>query len=177
MKIAVDQITESPKEVRFVEQLAELNRHSGEGGLGDFRFPPLLDVNLVYYRSGREIFFHGAFAAALDGCCGRCLKRYSLPVEKEFDLVLTQEPVKAKDKELSRDELGLSFYASNEIDLSPLIREQVLLALPTRPLCDESCRGLCAGCGVDFNYESCLCPPPSADPRMAVFRTLKLGRQ
>ncbi|MGH7829255.1 MAG: YceD family protein, partial [Candidatus Binatia bacterium] len=74
-------------------------------------------------------------------------------------------------------EMGLSFYSSNEIDLSPLMREQVLLALPTRPLCDDLCRGLCAGCGVNLNHESCLCPPAPGDPRMAVFRTLKLGQQ
>jgi uncharacterized protein len=177
MKITVDQITESPRDIRFAEGLGELNRLAESDGSRDFRFPPVVDIALVYYRSGREILFHGELKALVDGCCGRCLKRYALPVEKKFDLILTPEPLPTKGKELSSDELGLSYYASKEIDLSPLIREQVLLALPMRPLCSEDCRGLCAGCGVNLNDESCICPAPVGDPRMAVFRTLKLDHQ
>jgi uncharacterized protein len=56
-----------------------------------------------------------------------------------------------------------------------LIAEQVILALPTQPLCAESCRGLCASCGANLNRESCCCVAPTGDPRMAVFRTLKVG--
>ena len=175
MKLAVDQITESPKDVRFAEKLEGVNQLFGEDRIADFRFPPALDVSLTYYRSGREIFFQGALRAAVEGCCGRCLKRYSFPLEKDFDFILTPAPLPGKDGRLSRDELGLSFYASDEIDLSPLIREQLLLALPLRPLCDERCRGLCAGCGVNLNDENCLCPPPPGDPRMAIFRNLRLG--
>ena len=70
--------------------------------------------------------------------------------------------------------MGLSFYSEEEINLSPYIREQVLLALPMRPLCDDDCRGLCAGCGADLNYEPCRCVSSVSDPRMALFRTMKL---
>jgi uncharacterized protein len=63
------------------------------------------------------------------------------------------------------------------IELAPLIEEQVLLALPTRPLCREDCRGLCDGCGVNLNNEECACNPVAAsDSRMAIFRTLKVNR-
>ncbi|MGH7769034.1 MAG: YceD family protein, partial [Candidatus Binatia bacterium] len=61
-----------------------------------------------------------------------------------------------------------------EIQLTPLVREQVLLALPTRPLCDENCRGLCPKCGVDLNENSCRCSSSKGDPRMAFFRDMKL---
>jgi uncharacterized protein len=57
-----------------------------------------------------------------------------------------------------------------------LIEEQVLLALPTRPLCREDCRGLCSGCGVNLNSEECACDPAApSDSRMAIFRTLKIN--
>ena len=72
--------------------------------------------------------------------------------------------------------MGLSFYASEEIDLSPFIREQVLLALPMCPLCEASCRGLCPSCGINLNDEACVCISPSGDPRMAFFRSLKLDQ-
>jgi uncharacterized protein len=72
--------------------------------------------------------------------------------------------------------LGLSYYSGDEINLEPLVREQVLLALPTRPLCAEDCRGLCGGCGMDLNTESCRCSGDTKDPRMAIFRTLRIDR-
>ena len=48
--------------------------------------------------------------------------------------------------------------------------------LMTRPLCDENCRGLCSGCGVNLNDEDCVCAAPAVDRRMAIFQTIKIGR-
>lgn len=176
MKIAVDQITESPKELSFAENIEELNLIYAEGQVRDFRFPPSIDVDLSYYRSGRELFFHGSLRGTIEGNCSRCLKSYAFAIEKEFGFVLTPEPLPAKNKELSRDELGLSFYKADEINLLTLIKEQVLLALPMRPLCTESCRGLCLSCGVNLNEASCHCASSPGDPRMAIFRNLKLAQ-
>ena len=176
MKILVNQIRESPNQLSFTEGIEELNRLYGEERGRDFRFPPLLDVRLAYYRSGRELFFRGAVGGMIEGHCGRCLKSYAFPLKKEFDFVLTPDPSLVKSKELNRDEMGLSFYRGEEINLSPLIREQVLLALPTRPLCDDECRGLCPSCGSDLNDEACLCASSTSDPRTAVFRGMKLDQ-
>jgi len=176
LKIAVHQIAESFKEIQFEEGIEDLNRIYLGQKRGDFRFPPFFNVNLTFYRSGQDLFFHGCLTGVVEGCCSRCLSFYSFPLEKNFDFVLTPAPLAAKSRELNRDELGLSFYSSDEINFSPFIREQVLLALPTRPLCDESCRGLCPCCGVNLNHESCRCPSPSGDPRMAFFRNLRISR-
>lgn len=178
MKISVDDITESAKDVKFAEQIEELNDIYKQGQVRDFQFPPFLDVVLVYYRSGQEIFFQGSFDGTFEGHCSRCLKSYTFAMKEKFEFVLAPDPLVsgARATELNREDLGLSFYSTDEINLAPLIREQVLLALPTRPLCGDGCRGLCGGCGVDLNREPCACSTSSADPRMAFFRTLKLGR-
>ncbi len=176
MKIAANQITESFKEIQFEEGLEALCRNDQGQKRGDFRFPPFLNVKLSYYRSGQDLFFQGYLDAVIEGCCSRCLRYYSFPLEKDFDFVLTPEPPPAKSRGLNRDEMGLSFYTSEEINLSPFISEQVLLALPMRPLCDEGCQGLCPSCGVNLNHESCPCPAQSGDPRMAFFRNLRLNQ-
>jgi uncharacterized protein len=178
MKIPVDEITESAKETNFSERIGELNELYRRGQFRDFDFPPFLDVYLVYYRAGREIFFRGSFAGTLEGRCSRCLRSFSFPLNKEFDFVLSPDPSKSgrKVEELKREDLGLSYYCSDEINVAPLLREQVMLALPTRPLCRENCRGLCDRCGVNLNDEPCVCMTSAADPRMAIFRTLKVGR-
>jgi uncharacterized protein len=77
--------------------------------------------------------------------------------------------------ELSGDELDLSFYEGDQVDLSPLVREQIILALPTRPLCRDNCKGLCASCGINLNTQACSCTVSGGDPRLAVLRTLKVG--
>jgi uncharacterized protein len=178
MKIPVDQITQTHKEIRFSERIEELNELCAQGKVRDFSFPAMLDGTLEYYRSAEELFFHGSFAGEFHGSCSRCLGNYSFAVDKSFDLVLIPDPSRAERKmeELRREELGLSFYTSDVIDLAPLIREQVLLSLPTRPLCREDCRGLCGGCGVNLNDEACVCQPVASDSRISVFRTLKINR-
>jgi uncharacterized protein len=178
MKILIDEIPESPKEIEFAASVDELNEAYAKAPAREFRFPPLVDVDVVCYRSGREIFFRGAFRGTIESTCSRCLNDFSFPVEHEFDIVLSPKPAQtsASTEELRPEDLGLSYYSGNEINLDPLVREQVLLALPTRPLCAEDCRGLCGGCGIDLNTEDCCCSRDSEDPRMAIFRTLRIDR-
>jgi len=178
MKIPVGDIPQSPKEISFSENIAGLSDIYSKYRSGDFRFPPRLDVKLVYYRSGRQLFFQGSLRGTFEGSCSRCLSEYTFELNKDFEFVLSPAVSKPdrKIEELSREDLGLSYYSTDEIDLMPLILEQVLLALPTRPLCDENCRGFCAGCGANLNQEACVCSAAGDDPRMAIFRSLKVGR-
>ncbi len=178
MKISVDEIPQTPREIKFSESVEELNQIYPRSKNRDFNFPALLEVELVYYRSGSELFFWGNFRGRFTGCCGRCLENYSFILSKKFDFVLTPDPAKLDRGagELHADELGLSFYSTDEINLTPLIMEQVMLALPTRPLCSDDCRGLCGGCGANLNMEPCVCSAATGDPRMAFFRTLKVDR-
>jgi len=178
MKIPIDEIPESPREIQFSASIDELNESYAKGQPREFRFPPLVDVDVLCYRSGRELFFRGLFRGEIESTCSRCVKDFSLPVEHQFDIVLSPKPTEASasSEELRPEDLGLSYYSGDEIDLEPLVREQVILALPTRPLCAENCRGLCGGCGADLNYEECSCSRAAEDPRMAIFRTLRIDR-
>lgn len=173
MKIFVAQITDTPKELSFTERTEELNRLSS-GDARDFHFPQQLNVQVTYHRSGADLFFYGRIGGTVEGCCGRCLKDYSFPLKKEFDFILAPDTRSTKSKVLNQEEMGLSYYSKEEIDLSPFVREQALLALPTRPLCGEDCRGLCPGCGADLNEDSCRCSSSQDYPRMTVFRAMKL---
>ncbi len=76
--------------------------------------------------------------------------------DRDFRLVLAPRAVGFEAETDLRDEdLEFSLYDGCEIDLSPLIREQFLLSLPTRLLCHEECRGLCPGCGTNLNHNQC----------------------
>ena len=66
------------------------------------------------------------------------------------------------------DPPGTSFtYQGKLIDLDPLVEEQVLLALPAYPVCEEGCKGLCPVCGQNQNEKACGCDRHVPDPRWA----------
>lgn len=178
MKISIDEIPQTPKEIQFSESVEELNKIFSQSSYREFGFPASLEVEVRFYRAAADLFFDGRFKGKLSGICGRCAEEFFFDMDQAFDFVLIPAPAKPprKAEELHRDDLGLSYYSGEEIDLSPLIAEQVMLALPTQPLCDENCRGLCSSCGVNRNRESCGCNVQSGDPRLELFRTLKVGR-
>ncbi len=175
MKLNVHEITEEAKEIVDDEALDSLNGLLIHGDVCDFEFPTRAGVRLDYYRSGQELFFHGTIAGEVIGHCARCLEQYSFELDKDFSVVLVPKHPLSEDVELDEDDLDLSFYEGDEIDLSPLVREQIILALPTRPLCRENCKGLCPHCGTNLNVQSCSCTESSGDPRLAVLRNLKIG--
>jgi len=177
VKILIAEITESPKTLCFAERVDELNNGRTGGEYQEFRFPSPVDVRITFYRSGQEILLAGSLQGRFEGCCSRCLEVFDFTVEKKFEIVLAPDSMAMdRKKELNKAEMGLSFYQGAEIDVAPLVREQILLSLPIRPLCTEECRGLCAGCGVNLNSEACRCAPPEVDERLAVFRSLRLNR-
>jgi uncharacterized protein len=60
-------------------------------------------------------------------------------------------------------EEGYAVSASQTIDLGPLVRDNVVLAMPLYPLCREDCAGLCPSCGANRNEGPCACPPPARE--------------
>jgi uncharacterized metal-binding protein YceD (DUF177 family) len=135
MKILVGEITESPKTVSFAEGVDELNKVYTAREYHEFRFPSSVDVRVVFYRSGQEILLAGFLHGVVEAGCSRCLEVYEFPVEKKFEIALAPDLAATnRKKELNKEELGLSFYQGAEIDLTPLIREQILLSRALRRL-------------------------------------------
>lgn len=78
--------------------------------------------------------------------------------------------------ELPGEGLEMLEYAGAEIDLTQAVVDQVVLALPLKPLCAEACKGLCSRCGQDLNVAPCACGEEPADPRFAALKGLRLNR-
>ena len=177
MKLKVDDIAAEAKELSFREPEEEVNRLLSRGDGGEWRFKAPIEVELSYYRAGTELFFEGRLAAATGAACARCAEEFEGAIERPFRFIMSPRAIAAEAD--APDEPGDGEYAvydGDEIDLSPLIREELLLALPTRPLCREDCRGLCPRCGTNLNQGECRCPEPAGDPRFAVLRSLKIQR-
>jgi ribosomal protein L32 len=90
---------------------------------------------------------------AIELTCSRCLEGFEMPVAEAFDvLYLPHTPAgTAEERMIEDDDLSTAFYEDSVIDLGQLMQEQCYLAVPMKPLCQESCRGLCPDCGTNLN--------------------------
>lgn len=176
MKLRIEEITGQAKELAFDEPVTEINRLLDQGPIHEYHLSDPVGVKLTYYRSGMDVVFDGVLTARAETICARCAEEFTTSCARPFRFVLVPKAVGVDQGDLRAEDLEFSFYDGEEIELSPLVGEQVLLALPTRPLCKEDCRGLCPQCGANLNREVCGCRGAVPEPRLAVLRTLKVQR-
>jgi uncharacterized protein len=126
-------------------------------------------------KHGHDILVRGHLEGRLGLACGRCLESFSAPLETDFDLLLVPAPLGAapEDEELSAAALDLDFYSGETVDLEAIIREQIILMVPLKPLCRETCHGLCPLCGANLNRETCSCQDEKSDSPFAQLAKLK----
>lgn len=154
MIVKVADLSEVVRHARFRESTGPLNEViERSAGQGDGRFDGDLEVDAELYRSGTDVYLQGRLTGTVTGECRRCLDAVRWPLEREFRFLLVKESGEAEPE----DDAGLDHYAGDDVDISPLIREQAMLALGDVGLCSEDCRGLCAGCGANLNREACTC--------------------
>jgi uncharacterized protein len=117
--------------------------------------------------SGARVTVEGQIEAELRLECDRCLAPIQLPVASVFKVeYVTPEIYQTEHTaELLDDDLGLSVFDGEVIDIDEIVREQLLLALPAQVLCREDCKGLCSTCGGDRNLKECNCGKVDIDPR------------
>ncbi len=131
-------------------------------------------VFLKAFKVGDKVLIDGKAEAETSLVCSRCLKEFSYPMNVKFDVeyVPFREFAGAGEYELAREELDLSFYKNDEIDIEELVMEHLLLALPMKPLCSSDCLGLCPKCGKDLNKGICECRADEIDPRLSPLKNL-----
>jgi DUF177 domain-containing protein len=178
LKLRVDDITVEAKELAFAEPEAALNRTLAGGPVHEFILTEPVAVTVSYYRAGTELFFNGELRAATIAVCARCAEEFETLNKRSFRYISVPRVIGEHNGRGERvDDLEFAVYDGDEVDLAPMVQEQVLLALAARPLCREECRGLCPQCGLNLNEHQCTCRAGRLDSRMAIVRTLKLHRQ
>ena len=111
----------------------------------DVRFQHEVEYDFFAQVQGNALLVTGKVSTPATLQCSRCLKVIEQPLEvREF--VFHQE-----------------LHGEDFVDLTANIREDIILALPQRALCTESCKGLCPQCGKDLNAGPCQCKPAGGD--------------
>jgi uncharacterized protein len=110
-----------------------------------------LKVLLHLVNTGNSVLINGKGETALEVACSRCLQPFSLPVSFEIkeEFVRQMPDNLSKRKHKSGEEIELRtgdfiypIEADNTIDLTELLRQDLLLALPIKMLCKPDCQGL-----------------------------------
>jgi uncharacterized protein len=160
-----------------------------EGDPAGYRARAPAQVAAHLDKLGRRVLLRARSQAVLDAPCARCLSPAAVEVPVDFALTLVpEEEARRPDEKPAEDgpraRPGGSFtspdadeeiYAGKQIDLDPILREQLLLALPSYPLCREGCRGLCPACGQNLNERECGCERHVPDPRWAGLEKFRAG--
>lgn len=111
-----------------------------------------IEADIVATHTNPGAYFEGSANASLQTMCSRCLIPIETPVRAEF-----AEQYYARFGVLSGESLGeaptdaKTIGSDFNVDLTPLLREELFLATPFAPLCRPECKGLCEECGDDLN--------------------------
>lgn len=156
----------------------------------DERLAGPLSVNIEVHQQEEAVTVAGTLEGLAVRQCVRCLTDYEDPLyvtlyadylrhvqaapkktgsSKRVDRPLPpREQSQAADEADEQDEIY--YYQGEQLDLTPMLREQVILAAPMQPLCKEDCAGLCPTCGQNLNDRRCACTP---EPMNSPFRILR----
>jgi uncharacterized protein len=197
MVVKIEQIQEAGLHVNepiSLELLGEALGGAGSSGVDTgFRATRASALKAFLRKVGSGVLLEGSFTAHVRSPCKRCLLDVDLDVPVSFTLNLVPESLargedheaedeEAKEKGQGESEGSFDFQDADEqlfdgkkIDLDPIVREQVLLAIPMSAVCREDCQGLCAQCGQNLNEKKCGCETKVVDPRLAPLMNIKLN--
>jgi len=132
-------------------------------------------VSFKASRFDDRVLINGRAESVVSLECSRCLKNISIPVNISFDAeyIPYRESEEAEEHELANNELDVSFYRNDEIEIGDMIMEHMLLAIPMKPLCEPGCKGICRKCGKNLNKSLCECSTEETDPRLAPLKQFK----
>ncbi len=107
-----------------------------------------LKSTIIASRTSEGLLLQVDGSAEVETDCVRCLEYFFLTVDFDFQ-ELYQFPSR------TREETDLILPTDGYIDLRPLYREYLILALPIKRLCKPDCKGLCVECGTNLNDATC----------------------
>lgn len=126
-------------------------------------------VKLSVQHSADEFYCQGTVSADFKLECARCLGEFIANIQGKTDFIVRfHQPAAAVEKDkrdIPDDEEYVDLLDDLKADISYIVNQTLLLALPMKPICQESCRGLCPACGINKNNKDCDCKTEAYDER------------
>lgn len=178
MKIEIEKVKRKQVDLSEVEPASHFPSLADMEKTGECSFTRPVSAQLSAIWEYGHVRATGKVESAVRLTCSRCLAEYESPIASEFTIFYTESKGEELDEEveLSDEELISASYSGDEIVLDPEIAEQVMLEIPYKPLCSESCRGLCPQCGADLNAGECGCDRGGINLKMAALKKIKIEK-
>jgi len=166
MKVSTRNFPVQGREIRFLG-------HPGDPSQSHVHGP--VSGRIRVDRSGEYFWVRGEVRTTLHLQCGRCLEDYQSALDLDVQATLvaadTLNVVVKDNLELTSEDLDITTFEGEEFDLIPIIEDHILLAVPLKTLCRETCAGICPHCGANRNIASCRCGEERLDSPFAVLKT------
>jgi len=160
MKIDVSSIVKingASLDVKFDEAIAELN--DLETG---FVFKDNVRFEGVLTNAGGVLKLNGGLKASYNVKCGRCVK----DIEDSLELKIREDIIEGSDAA----DVDAYTYNDNYILLDSILKDNIILNLPVKKVCDDDCKGLCPRCGANLNEKTCDCKDDYINPQLEVLK-------
>jgi len=138
-----------------------------------------VQAKLSLARRNRRVFVDGRLNFTCRFACDSCLELYDevqdLPFTIACDHLAANDPYwQSVEHQCPQAEMDVEVLSEPEIDIHAMLAQQVVVSLPAKRLCSQSCRGLCPSCGINLNKEACSCRERASNSPFQVLANLKV---
>lgn len=157
---------ESPKDGWLQEVLGQVKKEGVEA-----QGPMRLDLSFTKLEP--DYYLKGDLKYQLEQPCSRCAEPVKSPISHHFELAFSHLNHPREEADESNEEIDIIFFHGNELEIDPVISEQVLLSVPYLSLCRGDCKGICQKCGKNLNDGTCACRKEAPDGPFSKLNEIK----
>ncbi|MCE1245089.1 MAG: DUF177 domain-containing protein [Firmicutes bacterium] len=153
-------ITLNIHDIRKQPGLSMIWEYEDTPDIAEVELADKVSATLKLTNVSSRILVEGSIRTAVKLECARCLADYVCPLEFSFveEFLPEGSPELVEKEKLDWEDLNLFSFSDDILDIYEMIRQNIITALPVKPLCSEGCKGLCPVCGKSRNTETCSCP-------------------
>lgn len=163
MKISISNLSEGVHAFHFSAEPIHF-------GLGN-NFTNLVAIDVTLEKTSREVLLHAEASTVGTFSCDRCIDEFHQELKAAYEIVYLYDEGEAY--RYPDDEVHVISAGTLAIDITEDVRQYLLLAVPVKLLCKETCKGLCPHCGTNHNHHTCSCEVDVVDPRWAALKNSK----
>lgn len=139
-------------------------------GNEEISFASPIKISLDIKNTGRVLVMNGHIAGDTVLTCSRCLEQYPFQLDTYFEEKFCHVSDVSDVAGDGLDTGDLHVFENNRIEIDDILQENIVLSVPMKTVCSESCRGLCGICGTNLNKKECGCRTDEIDPRLSALK-------
>lgn len=183
LRIHIGSITEQGVDLNEQQDAAFLPLLNALSSKESVSFTHPVQVRIHATPAGETILVKGSAESTVRIPCSRCLELFDFNLETTISVTAVPEVPSLNDSEttddieLTAEDMDVIRFSGNSIDLSDEIAQQIIMALPFKPLCRDTCKGLCSRCGANLNNFACQCLSQEKSNPFAVLKGLSFPKR